>query len=323
MSAIHSLLIAAAVALGSGLATLLLPRVARLSPVPGCGTRILVGTGADAHAVPLRRPGDGALERLWRELLLLLLGEERGPVDRSLTTATIEREGIPGLRWRLLHAGRGDTTILAFRARQGLYALVLASLAALALAAAEVPVLFVIPLLPAAGALAVYASLARLRREALARRARLRIQLVTVLHRLASYVARGRSVEYALDQIGRGDGELCREIAKARELHFAGQSMPEALAVMAARCDTAQVSSAASLIVEALDGGVALKEVPGMVKRLAKTTRGTVEASRKAELEYAILRMTGIGTVIGLPIILVTILYPLLGGGDIWSQLGW
>jgi len=136
--------------------------------------------------------------------------------------------------------------------------------------------------------------------------------LVTFLYGLAALVVRGRPVERALDRLALRPGELAREVAFARELHVNGVPMGETLEVLAARCGSEEVREAMSLIAATLGGAVALDRAAAMFKDLAGSVRVMIDEKRREELAYAVLRATALGTAFGLPIVGVTLLYPVL-----------
>ncbi len=278
----------------------------------GAGTRIRAGVGRRARTVVLPRARRGRLATLYADLLRALLGDARGPVGPGLVGRRADEAGVPRLRWLLLHAGQGHRSIAWLRRQQAeatLVALLPAATLALALGAGPVVAL---PLMPLAVVAGYHLPLLILRRQATARRARLRLELVTFLYGLAALVVRGRPVERALDRLALRPGELAREVAFARELHANGVPMGEALEILAARCGGEEVRDAMSLMAATLGGVVALERAATMFGDLAGSVGAAIEEGRKEELAYAVLRATALGTVLGLPIVGTTVLYPVL-----------
>jgi len=306
MTTLTHMALALLVALAAGGLVLAAPALAA-----GAGTRIRAGVGRRARTVVLPRPRHGRLATLRADLLRTLLGEARGPVGPGLVARRADAAGIPRLRWLLLHAGQGHRSIAWLRRQQAEATLVALLPAALALALGAGPVV-ALPLAPLAAVAGYHLPLLILRRQATARRARLRIELVTFLYGLAALVVRGRPVERALDRLALRPGELAREVAFARELHANGVPMGEALEVLAARCGGEEVRDAMSLIAATLGGAVALERAATMCGNLADSVGAAIEEGRKEELAYAVLRATALGTVLGLPIVGTTVLYPVL-----------
>ncbi len=285
-----------------------------VAPVPssGSGTRIRAGVGRRARTIVLPRPRRGPLVTLWADLARALLGETRGPVGPGLVARRPATEGIPRLRWLLLHAGYGHRSVAWLRRQQAtalLAALLLGGVLPLALGVEPFALLLLAPPALLAG---YQLPLLALRRLAAARQARLRLELVTFLYGLAALVVRGRPVERALDRLALRPGELAREVAFARELHVNGVPMAEALEVLAARCGSEEVREAMSLIAATFGGAVPLERAALMFKDLAGGVRVMIDEQRREELAYAVLRATALGTALGLPIVGVTLLYPVL-----------
>ena len=88
--------------------------------------------------------------------------------------------------------------------------------------------------------------------------------------------------------------------------------MDEALEILAARCGGEEVRDAMSLVAAALDGEVTLERAATMFKDLAGSVRVMIDERRREELAYAVLRATALGTVLGLPIVGTTLLYPVI-----------
>jgi len=307
MATLTHVVLALLVALAAGGLVLATPALAA-----GAGTRIRAGVGRRARTVVLPRPRRGRLATLYADLLRALVGDARGPVGPGLVARRAAEAGIPRLRWLLLHAGQGHRSIAWLRRQQAeatLAALLPAGTLALALGVGPVVAL---PLAPLAVVAGYHLPLFILRRQATARRARLRLDLVTFLYGLAALVVRGRPVERALDRLALRPGELAREVAFARELHANGVPMGEALEILAARCGGEEVRDAVSLIAATLDGAVALERAAAMFGDLADSVGAAIEEGRKEELAYAVLRATALGTVLGLPIVGTTLLYPVL-----------
>lgn len=295
------------IALATGTVVLVVP-----VPFLGSGTRMRTGLGRRARTIVLPRPRRGRLATLWADLVRAVLGDTRGPVGPALIARQPTTEGISRLRWLLLHAGYGHRSVAWLRRQQVkamLAALLLGSVVPLALGLAPVTLLL---LVPPALLVGYHLPLLALRRLAATRRARLRIELVTFLYGLAALVVRGRPVERALDRLALRPGELAREVAFARELHVNGVPMAEALEVLAARCGSEEVREAMSLIAATLGGAVPLERAAAMFKDLAGSVRVMIDEKRREELAYAVLRATALGTVLGLPIVAVTLLYPIL-----------
>ncbi len=276
------------------------------------GTRIRAGLGRRARiiALPRRHRGRGAALRA--DIARAVLGDTRGPVGPGLVARRPAEAGIPRLRWLLLHAGDGQRSIAWLRLQQveaTLAALFITGATGLALGLAPATDLLLAPPALLAGQRLPLLVLAR---RARARRARLRIELVTFLYGLASLVVRGRPVERALDRLALRPGELAREVSFARELHFDGTPMDEALEILAARCGSEEVRDAASLVAASLGGAVALERAAAMFKDLADSIGHAIDEGRKEELAYAVLRFTGLGTILGLFIAGTTVLYPVL-----------
>ncbi len=300
------------------LVALVVGAVVFVVPVPslgaGAGTRIRAGVGRRARTIVLPRPRRGRLVTLWADLRRAVVGDTRGPVGPGLVTRRPAAEGIPRLRWLLLHAGYGHRSVVWLRRQQAkalLAALLLGGVLPLALGGDLLALLLLA--LPALLA-GYHLPLLALRRLAHARQARLRLELVTFLYGLAALVVRGRPVERALDRLALRPGELAREVAFARELHVNGVPMAEALEVLAARCGGEEVREAMSLVAATLGGAVPLERAAAMFKDLAGSVRVMIDEKRRDELAYAVLRATALGTALGLPIVGVTLLYPVLAG---------
>jgi len=307
MTMLTHLALALVAALGVGALILVAPALA-----PGSGTRIRAGVGRRARTIVLPRRRRGQLAALWADLVRAILGDTRGPVGPGLVAHRPATEGIPRLRWLLLHAGYGHRSIAWLRRQQAkamLAALLLGGALPLACGVEPVALLLLAPPALLAG---YYLPLLALRRLAHARWARLRLELVTFLYGLAALVVRGRPVERALDRLALRPGELAHEVAFARELHVNGVPMAEALEVLAARCGSEEVREAMSLIAATLGGAVPLERAAAMFKDLAGSVRVMIDEKRREELAYAVLRATALGTALGLPIIGVTLLYPVL-----------
>lgn len=288
--------------------------VAPLSRLGTAGTRMRVGVGRRARTLVLPHPRRGRLAVLWADLVRMVLGDTRGPVGPGLVARRPADAGIPRLRWLLLHAGQGHRSISWLRARQAGTAVSLVLLGVVSLLALGLDPLSSLLAAPPTLLAGYHLPIVALRRQAVARRARLRIELVTLLYGLASLVVRGRPVERALDRLALRPGELTREVAFARELHFEGTSMGEALEILAARCGSEEVRDAMSLIAAAIGGDIALERAAVMFKDLAGSVRVMIDERRREELAYAVLRATALGTVLGLPIVGTTLLYPVLAG---------
>ncbi len=276
------------------------------------GARIRAGLGRRARTIALPRPHRGRLAGLRADIARAVLGDTRGPVGPGLVARRPAEVGIPRLRWLLLHAGGGRRSIAWLRLQQAeatLAALVVAGAIGLAWGLTPTASLLLAPPALLAGQRLPLLVLAR---RARARRARLRIELVTVLYGLAALVVRGRPVERALDRLALRPGDLAQEVAFARELHFDGTPMDEALEILAARCGSEEVRDAMSLVAAALGGAVALERAAAMFKDLADSISHAIDEGRKEELAYAILRFTGLGTILGLFIAGTTVLYPVL-----------
>jgi hypothetical protein len=277
------------------------------------GVPIRVGSGGRIRTVVLARRRPPHRPAWLQDLLRLVLGDVRGPVDPALYAARVERAGLPGLHWRLLHAGLGHRSVAWFRLQQAQ-----ATVAGL-LGVGAVLLSLNLPLAPSgllllpAALLAGYAlPLMQLTQRAAARRERLRVELVGLLYGLAAFVAAGRPLDRALDRLAQRPGELAHELFQARDLSFRGLSMAEALGVLAARCDTAEVRDALSLILAARDDAVDKRRIPRMLAALAETTRLGIRERRKVQVAYALLRTTALGTLLGLPVIGTALLFPVL-----------
>ena len=106
---IHLVLAAAMAAALAGMVTLFPPRP---------GVRIRVGVGGRARTAVLPRRRLPFLPVWLQGLAHLALGDVRGPVGPGLYLTRIERAGLPGLRWRLLHAGLGHRSVAWLRRQQ-------------------------------------------------------------------------------------------------------------------------------------------------------------------------------------------------------------
>ena len=304
---IHLLHLVLAAAIAAALAWVVVLREGR------GGVRIRVGVGGRARLVVLARRRPARLPAWLQDLARLALGDVRGPVDPALSAPHVERAGLPGLRWRLLHAGLGHRSVAWFRLQQAEAA------AAGLLGGGAVLLTLNVPLVPGgvlllpAALLAGYAlPLVHLRQRAAARRERLRVELVGVLYGLAAFVVAGRPIDRALDRLAQRPGELAHELFKARELYFKGLSMADALGVLTARCDTEEVRDAMSLVLAARDDDVDKSRIPTMLAALAETTRLGIRERRKVQVAYALLRTTALGTLLGLPVIGTALLFPVL-----------
>lgn len=242
----------------------------------------------------------------------VILGDMRGPVGPGLVARRPVEQGISRLRWLLLHAGYGHRSIAWLRLQQAKVMISISLVGAalpLSLGVAPIALLLIVPAALLAG---YYLPLIALQRLAVGRRARLRLELVTFLYGLAALIVRGRPVERSLDRLASRPGELAHEVAFARELHVNGVPMLEALEVLAARCGSEEVREAMSLIAATLGGAVPLERAAIMFRDLAGSVRVMIDEKRREELAYAVLRATALGTVLGLPIVGVTLLYPVL-----------
>jgi len=280
--------------------------------VGGAGTRIRAGIGRRARTIVLPRSQHGRLATLRADLARVLLGDTRGPVGPGLVARRPAEVGIPRLRWLLLHAGQGQRSIGWLRVQQAEAtgaALLLGVVTPLALGIAPLALALLAPLCLIAG---YHLPLLLLRRQVRVRRTRLRLELVTLLYGLAALVVRGRPVERALDRLALRPGELAREVAFARDLHFEGTPMDEALEILAARCGGEEVRDAMSLVAAALGGEVTLERAATMFKDLAGSVRVMIDERRREDLAYAVLRATALGTALGLPIVGTTLLYPVI-----------
>lgn len=84
------------------------------------------------------------------------------------------------------------------------------------------------------------------------------------------------------------------------------------LEVLAARCGSEEVREAMSLVAATLGGAVPLERAAAMFTDLAGSVRALIDEKRREDLAYAVLRATVLGTALGLPIVGVTLLYPIL-----------
>jgi hypothetical protein len=277
------------------------------------GVRIRVGVGGRTRMVVLARRRPSRPPAWLQDLARRVLGDVRGPVDPALYAAPVERAGLPGLRWRLLHAGLGHRSVAWFRLQQAEAATAGLLGVGAVLLTLNVPL---VPggmlLLPAALLAGYTLPLVHLQQRAAARRERLRVELVGFLYGLAAFVVAGRPVDRALDRLAQRPGELAHELFKARELSFKGLDMAAALDVLVARCDTEEVRDAMSLVLAARDDNVDKSRVPRMLAALAETTRLGIRERRKVQVAYALLRTTALGTLLGLPVIGTALLFPVL-----------
>jgi Flp pilus assembly protein TadB len=286
----------------------------------------LSGWGRRFPRLPRRRALAAVLARTWRPLYRVLVLEGRGPAGAGLFAehAPLVRgeglrvrhlfEDVEHLRWRLLHAGLGETRSVNWLRRQQLGAgTVLALVCGVVtwrLALPPLVLLVAVPLSYLTGAFVVLAWLARL---AAARRDRLRVELVGILYALAAFAVAGRPVDRALDRIAERPGELAREIRMARLSHFrTGVPMDVALRILVARCDTLEVEVAMGIIIAARGGEIA--RLHRVLVDLAEETRRQIGEARKVRLAYAVIRSTALGTFLSLPILGITLLFPVLGG---------
>jgi hypothetical protein len=297
--------------LAAAVATALVGVLLMLEDRPGVRIRVGVGGRARLLGLPRRRPSPGPA---WlRSLARLVLGDVRGPVGPALYAAHVEGAGLPGLRWRLLHAGLGHRSVAWFRLQQVEAATAGILGGAAVLQALDVPLApGLLLLLPAALLVGYVLPHLHLRRRAAARRERLRVELCGFLYGLAAFVVAGRPIDRALDRLAQRPGELAYELFKARELYFKGLSMADALGVLVARCDTEEVRHAMSLVLAARDDDVDKSRIPKMLAALAETTRLGIRERRKVQVAYALLRTTALGTLLGLPVIGTALLFPVL-----------
>jgi len=279
----------------------------------GPATRMRVGVGGRIRTLTLPRSRSFGARRFIDRLRVAVLGEDpRAPVGAGLAGTRVAMQGLPALRWRLLHAGLGHRSLLWFRVKQLEVGLTVAALGAGFVLALHRPVALlgaVVPLTFALGCLVPERALARL---AAARRRRLCVQLVSLLYGLGAYIAGGRPVAVALDRVAVRRGELFHEIYRARQLEAYGVKRSEALAALVVRCDTPEVRTAVSLILTVDEGKIAGERAPVLFRELAAMTRTAIRERRKVELAYALLRSTAIGTVSALPVLGTVILYPVL-----------
>lgn len=276
------------------------------------GPRIRAGIGRRARTVTLPGARHGWLSTVCADLRRAVFGDTRGPVGPGIVARRPAQDGIPRLRWVLLHAGQGQRSIAWLRRQQATATLATLLIGGALTLALDLTPLASLVLVPPALVVGYHFPLVVLRRQARARRARLRGELVTFLYGLAALVVRGRPVERALDRLAQRPGELAREVAFARELHFSGVSMAETLEVLAARCGSEEVRDAMSLVAATLGGTVPLERAAAMFKDVADSVRHAIEEGRREDLAYAVLRSTGIGTLFGLFIAGTTVLYPVL-----------
>jgi len=241
----------------------------------------------------------------------LLGAAPRAPVGAGLAGTRVATQGLPALRWRMLHAGMGERSLVWFRVKQLEIGLTAAALGAGIAIALHRPALLV-PIVPVTFAVGVVLPERSLARLAATRRQRLCIELVALLYALGAYIAGGRPVPVALDRVALRRGELFREVYRARELEARGVKRSEALAALVVRCDTPEVRTAVSLILTVDEGKITGERVPLMFRDLAAMTRATIRERRKVELAYALLRSTAIGTLSALPVLGAVILYPVV-----------
>lgn len=279
----------------------------------GPATRMRIGMGGRIRTLTLPRSRSFGARRFGDHLRLALLGEDaRAPVGAGLAGTQVATQGLPALRWRLLRAGLGHRSLLWFRVKQLEVGLTAAALGAGFVLALHRPAALLGPVVPLAfivGCLVPERALARL---ATARRRRLCVQLVSLLYGLGASIAGGRPVAVALDRVAVRQGELFREVYRARQLEAYGVKRSEALAALVIRCDTPEVQTAVSLILTVDEGKLAGERVPVLFRELAAMTRTAIRERRKIELAYALLRSTAIGTVSALPVLGTVILYPVL-----------
>jgi len=304
--------LALAVALG-----LLVVALARVRARTGAtGLRVGAGHGRSRTIwLPRARHGLGGLlpAPLVRVARALGLDDGRTPCGPTLTMEQVATRGLPGLRWRLLHAGlAGAHGVPWFRLRQAEAVAAFVLMAAAVLLALRLPLYWLVPLSPACAVLGYLLSLEMLRRLTARRQDRLRVELVRTLYGLAIFVAAGRPIDRALDRLAVRPGELAHELFLARQRQARGMDMNASLRVMAARCGGEEMREAISLIIAARGDAVALDRVPGMLRALAESVRARIRARRRAEVARAMLRATAYGTLCGLPVIGTTVLYPAL-----------
>ncbi len=279
----------------------------------GAGARMRAGVSGRARVIVLPRQRSWFLSPRVQGLAHLVVGDVQGPAGAGLYLARVQRTGLPGLRWKLLHAGFGHRSVAWLRLQQAemVAAVFIGGLALLSALDALQPTVLAL-LLAVALAVGYVLPLARLEHRAMARRERLRVELVGFLYGLAAFVAAGRPLDRALDRLAQRPGELAYELFKARELYFQGLDMAEALGVLVARCDTEEVRDAMSLVLAARSDDVDKTRIPRMLAALADTTRMGLRERRKVRLAYALVRTTALGTLLGLPVIGTALLYPVV-----------
>jgi len=280
----------------------------------GPATRMRIGVGGRIRTLALPRSRSFGARRFIDRLRVALLGEDgRAPVGAGLAGTRVATQGLPALRWPLLHAGLGHRSLLWFRVKQCEGGVTAAALGAgFAVTLAHRPVALLGPVVLVTFTLGCLLSERALARLAAARRRRLCVQLVSLLYGLGASIAGGRPVAVALDRVAVRQGELFREVYRARQLEAYGVKRSEALAALVVRCDTPEVQTAVSLILTVDEGKLAGERAPALLRELATMTRTAIRERRKVELAYALLRSTAIGTVSALPVLGTVILYPVL-----------
>jgi len=287
-----------------------------------------LGAGSALVALPLTlgrtlRRGKGPLgylrgrtRRYGREVLpgpiaalyALAIGDTRGPADTNLMTAEVVTVGPSAMRWRLLYAGLGQTTLWRFRTRQLTLTLAVLMVGLGCISIGVLPALSAPFIIAGCAALGWFLPLADLRARTKRRQELYRITLVPLLLQLAAFAKAGMTLEVGMAHYARGDSILAREIRGVLKLGQSGVTFNDAMDILAARCNTGEVTTTIGRIRGINARG--RKDVAPAMRRLAESTRRGVRQRRKVAAKQRLLRTTAILSIGCLVAMFIVIGYP-------------
>lgn len=293
-------------------AGLLVPVAAGILEANRAGRQHLrVAVAGRLSSVPLSRRGS-SLSAPLQHFARKLAGDRPGPVKHTLGLHVTDA-GVPGLRWKLYHAGWGDRSVLWYRGQQILAAGGMLVWSVIAIDVAALPAsLFGISIL-----LALLTGhrgpRLMLDRRIARRQERLRRQLVPFLYGMAAFLAAGQSIDWCLDRLSERPGELAAELRDARLWQFRGAyTLLDGLDRFVARCGTPEVRDALLLIIAARDDAIRRDHAPRLLTEQAELVRAGIRERRKIAAAHAALRTVSLGTMLALPVIGTAVLYPAL-----------
>jgi len=255
-----------------------------------------------------RRYGHEVLPRPISLLYELAIGDTRGPADTNLMTTEIATVGPSAMRWRLLHAGLGHTSVWRFRLRQLTVALAMLLVGIGCVVIGLAPALSVPFVVAVAAALGWFIPLADLRARTRRRQEIFRITLVPLLLQLAAFAKAGMTLEVGMAHYARGDSILAREVRGVLKLGQSGVAFNDALDILSARCNTGEVTTTIRRI-RGINARGRLEVGPTMIN-LAEATRRGVRQRRKVAAKQRLLRTTAILSVGCLGAMFIVIGFP-------------